>query len=331
MHHFVTSISLISQFYLLLSLFAFNAFAQTEQSDSLQITELEDSTLIEQAPIFGDTTIVVEADSLETEDSLQYNANKALMWSAIIPGGGQVYNKQYWKAPIFAALFGTGLTLTIDNQKKYKSYDNELSIRQMIPADTVNFLTSSNAQLLNQKLKYKRQRSLSVALTLVSYSFNLMDAFATANLLNSDLDHSPARAAYYSAVLPGLGQYYNKKLWKIPVIYAGFGVGGYAIYYNFDLMKRYTDAYIFYDENNYQRSQQEFLLLRERTLKRLELSIILTSLWYVVNILDATVDGHLHDFDKELEGFSSRWSISPQMTALHDGGMAWGYGFQWRF
>lgn len=310
----------------------------SSQSDSIQLAE-PDSLLQEPVLLEQDTSIVLDSDttSLDFEDSLKLNPNKSLMWSAFIPGGGQVYNKQYWKAPIFPALVATGIYLTIDNNKNYRAYNEELILRQSTPSDSVNFLDLTTPHILHRKLKFKRRRSLSLALTMTSYSFNLMDAFASTNLINSKLDHSPARAAYLSAVLPGLGQVYNKKWWKVPVIYAGFAVGGGAIGFNFIEMRDYTNGIIFFGEDYYigppkvaGLSLSNLQRNRERSLKRLELSIILTSLWYVVNILDATVDGHLHDFDKEMEGFA-HFSISPKMTALQDGNVAWGYGLTWRF
>ncbi|MDB5282403.1 MAG: hypothetical protein JWO06_1478, partial [Bacteroidota bacterium] len=55
--------------------------------------------------------------------------------------------------------------------------------------------------------------------------------------------HSPLKAALFSAVLPGLGQAYNRRYWKIPIIYAGFGGLGYAIYFTSSNFKGFRDAY----------------------------------------------------------------------------------------
>ena len=54
---------------------------------------------------------------------------------------------------------------------------------------------------------------------------------------------SPSRAAFYSAVLPGLGQAYNKKYWKIPIVYAALGTGMYFVVDNQKNYDRYQDAY----------------------------------------------------------------------------------------
>ncbi|MCK5838333.1 MAG: hypothetical protein KAG99_00730, partial [Bacteroidales bacterium] len=56
--------------------------------------------------------------------------------------------------------------------------------------------------------------------------------------------HSPHKASIYSAVLPGLGQAYNKKYWKIPVIYAGFATFAYLISINTREYRVYKEAYI---------------------------------------------------------------------------------------
>jgi hypothetical protein len=61
---------------------------------------------------------------------------------------------------------------------------------------------------------------------------------------SADIDPlTPAKAAFYSAILPGLGQAYNKKYWKIPIVYGAIGV---SMYYNIDSSQKYhqyRDAY----------------------------------------------------------------------------------------
>ena len=61
--------------------------------------------------------------------------------------------------------------------------------------------------------------------------------------VNAEKIHSPKRATIYSAILPGLGQAYNKKYWKIPIIYAGFGTIGYFIGWNNKYYNTYKLAY----------------------------------------------------------------------------------------
>ena len=57
--------------------------------------------------------------------------------------------------------------------------------------------------------------------------------------------HSTAKAAIFSAALPGLGQAYNKKYWKIPIIYAGFGAFTYFIITNNNEFVKFKEAYIY--------------------------------------------------------------------------------------
>ena len=119
-------------------------------------------------------------------------------------------------------------------------------------------------------------------------------------------EHSPTRATLMSVCLPGLGQVYNRKYWKVPVIYAGFGIMAYFIVFNTDLYIDYKCAYI--ESSNDVRngsygylvqrySAQELLSAREYYRRNLEISILLTTVWYALNILDAAVDAHLYTFN----------------------------------
>ncbi|MCX6279795.1 MAG: DUF5683 domain-containing protein [Bacteroidetes bacterium] len=119
-------------------------------------------------------------------------------------------------------------------------------------------------------------------------------------------EHSPTKATLMSACLPGLGQIYNKKYWKVPVLYVGFGIMGYFIYTNADQYLTFKCAYIESSYGNMNGSysslvnrytKDELLSAREYYRRNLEVSILLTTLWYVLNLLDATVDAHLYTFN----------------------------------
>lgn len=118
--------------------------------------------------------------------------------------------------------------------------------------------------------------------------------------------HSVRRAAIYSAVLPGLGQGYNRKYWKIPVIYAGFGAIGYFVVKNNNDYNDFREAYVYvangdtYEIDNpyvdkYNQSQLKEAMDYYR--RNRDLSIIIGALWYTLNVLEAYVDAHFFDYD----------------------------------
>lgn len=114
---------------------------------------------------------------------------------------------------------------------------------------------------------------------------------------------TPARAAFYSAVLPGLGQAYNKKYWKIPIIYAALGAGTYFYLDNDKEYKRYRNAYKrrlagFEDDEFFGSVTDDGLREAQKTFRRnKELSLLITIGLYALNIVDANVDGHLLQYN----------------------------------
>ena len=119
--------------------------------------------------------------------------------------------------------------------------------------------------------------------------------------------HNSTKAMWMSAALPGLGQYYNQKYWKIPIVYAGFSTLAYFSIINKQDYVRYRDAYsikqlLAVDElsgdplidNN---SSDQLLRAREYYQGNLELNYILFGVFYILQIVDATVDAHFYDFD----------------------------------
>lgn len=119
--------------------------------------------------------------------------------------------------------------------------------------------------------------------------------------------HSAHKATIYSAVLPGLGQAYNKKYWKIPIIYAGFGALAYNISINSKEERKFTQAYRYRMRGDTMPTDNEYVakytnvndLLKGRDFyrRRVELSVIFTAALYLLNVVDAAVDAHFFDYD----------------------------------
>ncbi len=112
------------------------------------------------------------------------------------------------------------------------------------------------------------------------------------------------RAAIYSACLPGLGQGYNKKYFKIPIIYAGIAGFGYMFYANNKKYNYYRSALLLSinnngvaqaDGRNYSTDQLQILKLDYK--KYRDYGVIGMGIIYLLNIIDANVDGHLKTFD----------------------------------
>ncbi|WP_033956387.1 DUF5683 domain-containing protein [Psychroserpens jangbogonensis] len=114
----------------------------------------------------------------------------------------------------------------------------------------------------------------------------------------------PSKAAFYSAVLPGLGQAYNKKYWKIPIVYAALGTSVYFFVTNNKEYNRYRDEYKSRLAGNeaingeFPGVSNEGLINAQKTLKRRkELSLLITIGIYALNIIDANVDAHLLQYN----------------------------------
>ncbi len=132
--------------------------------------------------------------------------------------------------------------------------------------------------------------------------------------------HSPHKATFYSAIFPGLGQIYNKKYWKLPIIYGAIGSLGYAIHFNSTNYVKYKNAYrdfLIQDPGN--KSYIEVIPVnltiedvegqyaewfsqalenkREYYRRYRDLSYIGMAAIYVLNMIDATVDAHFYNFD----------------------------------
>ncbi|HWB63659.1 MAG TPA: DUF5683 domain-containing protein [Chitinophagales bacterium] len=147
---------------------------------------------------------------------------------------------------------------------------------------------------------------------------------STDSLKKKPYRHSPLKAALFSAALPGLGQAYNKKYWKIPIVYAGFGGLAYAVYFtsvNFNGFKNAYRAQVADPPNtnaSYQGVYDAATLkeYRDYYKKYLDIAAIGMGVWYILNIVDATVDAHLFEWNMK-DDLSVSWQPAMLTTGTN--------------
>jgi len=129
----------------------------------------------------------------------------------------------------------------------------------------------------------------------------------TSDTIKKSHYHSPVKAAWFSAILPGLGQVYNKKWWKLPIVYGSMGS---AFFFLIHSQIEYVDARDTYraltlpQPNPYVISAKysgydpfQVKSFRDYYRQNRDYAILATVGVYILQILDATVDAHLKNFD----------------------------------
>ena len=149
-----------------------------------------------------------QVDDLKIKGKIKLNSNyfnplspsKAAFYSAIFPGGGQIYNKKYWKAPIVWAAMGTSIYLYLDNNEEYNRYRTAFKMREAGLQDEFtngdgSLIVSRNGLVSAQKT-LKSNRDLALLTTVVFYVLQIVEASVNAHLLqfntNNNLTFSPA-------------------------------------------------------------------------------------------------------------------------------------------
>jgi hypothetical protein len=154
------------------------------------------------------------------------------------------------------------------------------------------------------------------------------DSVAVMTSIKKELKIIPLKATMLAAALPGAGQIYTRKYWKVPIVYAGFGALGYAVAYNSKWYNTYTRAFqdftdkipetasyadlirgvppeeydpVLHPDTYHPETAsyvQDQLLNKVDYFKRYrDLSLIGIGAWYLLTILDANVDASLIDYD----------------------------------
>jgi hypothetical protein len=141
---------------------------------------------------------------------------------------------------------------------------------------------------------------------------------------------NPTRAGLYSAVFPGLGQFYNKKYWKIPIVWGAVGAGVGIAAWNDKQYKKYREYYVaklngtpneFVDNHPFL-DKTALGNAQDRAKRQRDYAIAITGLIYILNIVDAVVDANLyesrHDPDLTFQPavIQDQYGINPPKTGL---------------
>lgn len=274
--------------------------ARPSADDSVGLSEGSISLMPEEAqPLQKDSALLLASQQCDTSMTQQsiglrwrqfcdsLNQGWMLLAALLLPGSGQIINQDYWKLPIF---YGGMVGFS------YCAYHFDREYRAMqsvgVPVDRQDALLYAHrvsAALMT--------RNVMIAGACISYATSVADALIS----HAPHRQSPTAALVSSALLPGLGQMYNRSFWKIPVIYAGLGYLISAAISNHKLYTRYERAYVAMadgdpntiDEFNGEVPLQTLEYGSNYYRRYRDLSFIGVAVVYALNVIDAYVDAHL--------------------------------------
>jgi hypothetical protein len=265
---------------------------------------------------YADTSKQAKTDSSQLFSFRQYfgslahkrpgNIQNLFIGSTVFVGGGQIYNRQYWKLPVVYGGIGAGVGLGIHFNNQYKATGDE---------------------------KFKQYSTWSYVGAGLVWWGSLMDM--TANF-KSNRHPEPGRSTLYSILLPGLGQIYNGEYWKVP-----FYMGGMAtcVYFYTDFRRNYQRYKWIYDLHNSTDpdvdkpttvSAETALLYRNLYRRYRDYAILGTALVYILQVVDANVFAYMQDFEMS-DDISLRFEptlITPEFASAPP---APGFGLTLRF
>lgn len=164
--------------------------------DTLRPIQKTMDTIIRPIPAPGTDTVKANksifTDSAFVPNSKQpHSPRKAALYSAVFPGLGQAYNREYWKMPLVYAAIGTCTYFFIDNMKTYKLYRDAYRLRVDGNPDT-NDTDPRTAPFDTESLKLGRDQfrqyvDYSVLFFILAYGLNIVDATVFAHLRNFDM------------------------------------------------------------------------------------------------------------------------------------------------
>lgn len=212
--------------------------------------------------------------------------------AVVLPGYGQIYNKQQWKLPILytsvGGLAATGAIFGSKAKDTKQLFDNAV-------------LASNQTQIDNLYSEYKSQQTTST-LFYVGAGLTYMYFLADAAFNYKGETDTKDRATYLAFMFPGAGQIYNGQYWKLPIVYGGFATMAYIINYNGRGYTRYKAAYDavsqgYDDEFNGAVSEDVLKNVKNSFRRARDMAIYYTIGFYLVTVVDAYVSASFKQYD----------------------------------
>ena len=231
---------------------------------------------------YADTSKQAKTDSSQLFSFRQYfgslshkrpgQIQNLFMGSTVFVGGGQIYNRQYWKLHVIYGGIGAGVGMGLHFNNQFKNTGDE---------------------------KFKKYSTLSYLGAGLVWWGSLMDL--TVNF-KADRKPDPGKATVYSILFPCLGQVYNGEYWKIPIYWGGMAGG---IYYYATNKRNYERYKWIYDQANSDDPDVEKPPITAENAKYYrdvfrryrDYSILATALFYVIQVVDANVFAYMQDFE----------------------------------
>jgi hypothetical protein len=177
--------------FIVVFLVSLSANAQSESATDPNTATTLDST-ISQESIGKDTSETKKSGFFAFLKEEGYTPKKAAFYSAVVPGGGQVYNRQYWKAPLAVGAVGAAGYFLYDNTTEYRRFRDAYRLRVDGDPTTIDeFASNPNAtaaQLVEIRDQYRKWMEQSYIAVGVVYALQVLEAYTAAHLKNFDID-----------------------------------------------------------------------------------------------------------------------------------------------
>lgn len=164
-------------------------FSQVNPNDTIRVENLPKDSIPAAKPL-SESQILGDIDNKNAPAKIQkFSPAKAGLYSAVLPGLGQFYNKKYWKIPIVWGAVGTGIGIALWNDKQYKRYRNAfVSELNGLPHEFSGIRGIDKTVLGNAQDRSKRQRDYAIGITGLIYILNIVDAVVDAHLYEGRKD-----------------------------------------------------------------------------------------------------------------------------------------------